>query len=317
MIKKFGLYIVLIVVFVTIGGFAISFSNKQVDETTAYKNFKQKLAKISVKNIDSAIVGKDLTVKFLKNTKNQKLKNKAYVDYEAFYNTVFDRLSFTYIGYKCNTDINNVTYAWGSCDNQRNKISDNVENDFKKIQKYINTKGFDVYFDDGGIFPYKNETYLYKNFSQYLSKDWQTYLNILNMEHQKPYYVGERAWLIIKPDELRNRIVYVEKIIIKYPYFERKKELKKLVECGYQYTYFYNNKHGDEKGQKSDPELIKSYENFLKYNKDSKYYKNVKQFYNTLRDNNYEFIWYHHGYEEIITDIRYKKMKEEFFKSCK
>ena len=36
--KKIGLYIVLIIVFITISAIAVNSANKQVDETTAYTN---------------------------------------------------------------------------------------------------------------------------------------------------------------------------------------------------------------------------------------------------------------------------------------
>lgn len=166
-----------------------------------------------------------------------------------------------------------------------NKDSDKV---VKKIYIHLNKNGLALRGSECQFYIAENFDFQYKEFSKYLSPEWQEYLKYRAKESREGYL--EDAGIIIPWDEIRNRLIFWDNFIIKYPKFSESEEIKSNIK---NYFYFYLNGVDNSpladwwETDKIKPEIIKSYENFIKYNKNSRFYPIVLNYYELLKRNKF------------------------------
>ncbi len=155
----------------------------------------------------------------------------------------------------------------------------------KKTKEYLlflEKKGIFVSAGEDGIGFYMSFDYIRKNFFGYLSQAMEKYLEMENEEITADYEQSDTP-----PDweAVRNKIVEWENYLKDYPGSSVTEEAKDILKDQVM-TYIT----GGEEGIKKDL-LKKSYENFLKENKDSQYYQLVSEYYQYLETNNFQPDW--------------------------
>lgn len=122
----------------------------------------------------------------------------------------------------------------------------------------------------------------------YLSIDWIKYLQLLDYNLKHPVF--DDAAIMIGWDGLRKRIIKFSDFTNKYPNFSNnnsiKTDINNLMDC--YLTGTENSPITEWESKQVRKEVIKSYENFIKYNKSSNYYSLVENYYNLLKENNFK-----------------------------
>lgn len=133
---------------------------------------------------------------------------------------------------------------------------------------------------------YFNENWgeLQKNYGKYLSTTYNNWL--LYLERNKKIF--EDAGLIIEVDKLRENITCLENIL-KDTNFVAKDDVKETLKfmIGVYLTGIDNTPVFDYENI-LEPDFKNSYEKFITENQQSKYYSIVKQYYDTLKNNNFK-----------------------------
>lgn len=154
-----------------------------------------------------------------------------------------------------------------------------------KIPKsyYVN-HGVIVYKAEGGMDFRPNYLYLKNKYGKYISDEYKIWLDLQNDNTIK-------HTLDLSADNRRNRLLFLEDFINKYPNFIAINDAKKLLE---QVANIYIGKFDYAQYDMFDAnnnlkkEYKKSYTKFLKENKQSKYYNEVFVYYKQLKYNKFK-----------------------------
>ncbi len=156
-----------------------------------------------------------------------------------------------------------------------------------KLVSKLSKAGWKLDESEGMYYVGEDGEWLLKEFGSILPEDWNKYLQQRTKEVKKQF--SEDAGLLISWEELRDRIIYWEKFLIKYPTFSEKEVIDFYLDV-YIRTYLTgmsNSRIADVETNKVQDKIIESYQNFLTLNKQSKYYKLVEGQYNILKRNSF------------------------------
>lgn len=255
-----------------------SFHIPVFQEEYNYKEYKERLRQLSVKDIDSMPIATNLCLSFIQSTNNLTLRDKAFSNYRNFYFSVLKNFKINLNGVEC-------SYEQGcgyldKCDVQK-EYQDSVE--------LVKERGFDITMEEGGLYITENPEYILKMFSKYLSPQWNEFLSYRKNELINGY--NEDAALMITWDILKNRIIFWETFLSKDPNFYEKDVIQyKLSDYFYSYLVGMNNTpifEFESDNLRSD--VKESYENFLTSNKNSKYYGYIADYYELLEKDKFKY----------------------------
>lgn len=254
--------IFLVMVLLILSGF-IDFNTKTfiayaTTETENYFIYKKSLAKLPYRNVDSVLKAQWLLDKLLKNTKSQLLRDKAYKDYRNLFFKIMFKIQLNY------KDVQFRNNEWVTIPDER----------LQELKLYFKKRGYRLREDTWEyhlIEDYQNSK---NKYYYYLSPSWREYLAYRVKE--RGVFTDDMA-LVISHEELRHRIIFWESYIHRYPYFVENNEIKAKLSV-YVFEYLFA-KYRFESDDQLYPEIKKSYENFLAYNKSSKIYPIIKKFY--------------------------------------
>jgi hypothetical protein len=156
-----------------------------------------------------------------------------------------------------------------------------------KLASKLSKAGWKLDESEGMYYVGEDGEWFLKEFGSILPEDWNKYLQQRTKEVKNQF--SEDAGLLISWEELRDRIIYWEKYLIKYPTFSEKEVIDFYLDV-YIRTYLTgmsNSSIADIETNKVQDKITKSYENFLTLNKQSKYYKLVEGQYNILKQNSF------------------------------
>ena len=187
----------------------------------------------------------------------------------------FQKLFETKIYEMNNKDVDEIT-EW---------YADDYDLRLVKIPKsyYVN-HGILVSKAEGGQMFSLDNIYLKNKYGKYLSPEYNQWLDIKQKRNISNIFN-------MTAEEKYNEILYLENFINKYPTFAAQQDVKHLLNymidayigTGYENTInLFDDKNKLKKSYK------KSYENFIKKNKKSKYYSVVKLYYEKLKQYNFE-----------------------------
>lgn len=261
-----------------------------------------------------------------------------------FYCVLFFNINIVYPKQRFLTGIgsfNKIKSVYSDCKNQNDKIPDTAFYSYLKVlsqqvdlmNKYnvLNVKLLDDYYDidendvDSLISKYclkivsseESRMYtvdyekIYNENKLLLSPQMLTWLEYLKNNSN----IIEDGGLNVKIDNVRSNIEVLENLIEKNQDFIAIKDVYEALDLNAKIYYcldFDNTPKFDSETNFLCKEYKESYENFLNNNKNSKYYKDVKKYYNKLKKNNFKVVdspKFKQRYSEI------KLKKNEFFES--
>ena len=160
--------------------------------------------------------------------------------------------------------------------------------DNKDLSVYYHNNWVKLISSEGSYYYGINYNYLINKYGQYLSKEYKEWLKHLS----ETEHLVEDACLNVKPDKLREYIVYLEDSITKNPDFLLNNDIRDRIKS---YLSIYlegmdNSPVFDTWNTKRiNTDFKSSYEKFLTENTNSKYYPMVEELYNKAKENN--FMW--------------------------
>lgn len=280
---KLGVKIIYIVIFIS-AVFAIYLNWGRIQEINRFGAYKSALRKLPSNNINSAIKAQSILLDYLQATDNQLLRDKAFETYRVTFFKIMRNTRLTYKG----VIIDDCEY--------------NPEGKLPEIELYFDKKGFRLLNSEGCLYIDEDNNFTIKMFSKFLSPPWREYLELRKSENN--HFLSDGT-LIIPWDELRVRIIFWEKFINKYPDFPENNEIKAKLADYVQWYIEAIYGYGDNGILK--PELVSSYEKFLKYNKDSQFYPLINDWYFVLKKNKFIYRNYFEEDDEVKNDTVYKK----------
>lgn len=264
----------------------IGYSNPNPDN--AYNIYEQNLKKLPYTNINSIQKSQNLLMQFLLTSNNQSLRDKAFQNYRVVFFKTLRNSSLSYKG---------ITI---------DGYSDIPEKKIPEIKKYVKSIGLRLMWMEGCYYLEEDTKFAINKFGKFLSLPWKEYLALRVKERN--VFLNDGA-IAMPWDELRHRIVYWENFINKFPDFAENNEIKaKLADY---LEWYISGRYGYGAGNRIMPELKKSYENFLTYNKSSKFYPIVNNWYSLLKKNKFVYEYYYDGEKDVYNDIAYKNFKIE------
>lgn len=285
--KSITKIIFIVLLFISI--FIIIFANKtNIQEANRFRVYKNTLIKLSDTNLNSSVKAQDILLNYLLSTNNQDYKDKAFEDYRIKFFKIIRNSSISYNGVN-----------FDDCD----YFPD--EKKTKELEKHFKKMGLILTSMEGCFYVEEDNNFTIQNFGKFLSPSWREYFALRVKENNR--FVNDGS-LIISWDELRQRIIYWEDFIKKYPRFPENNEIKAKL-ADYVEVYIdgpdgYNNQNGN-----LIPELKQSYEKFLKNNKASKFYPTIESWYLLLKKNKFVRESYSDGEKEVMNDVAYEKFK--------
>ena len=129
--------------------------------------------------------------------------------------------------------------------------------------------------------------WMLSRFGKYLPEDWKLFLRQREMEISEKF--SEDAGLLISWDELRERIIFWEGFLKKYPGFNEKATAEYYLSI-YLSTYLSgmdNTRIYDFTSNKIDPDLVRSYRTYIENNKSSKYHGIINAQYEILKQHGF------------------------------
>lgn len=261
--------------------------NNRFDSTANIKSnltiYKDSLAKLADNKPESIIKGKDAYFKYFSLKDKVEDRDYAFKYFLSFYKSVIDKIN------QANQELStNDTLNQGLFDNNgvlNNKLLTKRENYYKAYGLQVKSEAAEYYLDS-------DYNFLIQTFSKYLSAAWQEYLIFLMKESKEGFTYD--AELTIPWDKMRERIIFLESFLNKYPNFTNRDEIQTSIN---QYLYFYlvgvdNSPISAATLSNGDnslyPEVKKSYETFIRVNKDSKYRPIVLEYYELLKNYNFK-----------------------------
>lgn len=235
-------------------------------------DYEKFLASLSKEQPESVIKGKEAYFKYFPMSDKVEVRNLAFKAYLKFYNDIVNALyspSHTYI--------------------YQDDIPGQEANDknIKKRIKRLKECHLKIDSEEGTYFPEADYGYLSYTFGKYLSKGWQEYLRYSIKESNEGFM--HDAGIAIPWDKMRERIIFLEAFLDKYPNFENKNEVQNEIKeylyfylRGFKYSSIMYDYDYDGNGPlKADAK--KSYEKFISINKNSKYYPIILEYYELLK----------------------------------
>ncbi len=254
-------------------------------EQYRYKQFVKTIRKLPYKNINSIPEATLITLDYMKGNENQVLCNKAFTEYRRVYYKILRNSSLSYNGYIIN------------------ECSMLPLESIKKYQKYFKSVGLNLLKMEGCYYLEEDNNFTLKFFYEYLDEPWIQYLMLRDKENN--IFLNDGA-VVISWEELRQRIIFWERFLEKYPDFPENNEVKAKLHSYFtwylwgKYIYAYSN-------DRFSKELRISYENFLSNNQLSVFYPLIKDWYNLLKENNFRYLPNHHKeLEKTLKRFPYK-----------
>lgn len=262
---------------------------RHIEEIKKIDAYKSALNKVPSNDLNNIVKTEDILLSYLPTTNNQIFRDKAFESYRIKFYKVLRHTSAVYKG----KVIDDCNYA-----------PDN-DKDLPIIEKYFKQKGLRLMWMEGCYYVEEDNIFTIQKFSKFLSPPWKEYLELRAKEDNR--FIND-GYLAMPFDELSQRIIFWENFINKYPSFPENNEIKaKLGDYIEWYIIESTSAYGN--GGPIDPDLRKSYEKFLKNNKNSKFYPIVESWYNLLKKNKFIYTYYFDGEKEIVNDVAYKKFK--------
>lgn len=203
-----------------------------------------------------------LFLEYLKSASDNKLKGQATYNYRNEFFKIINKM-----------------------DDKFASVEITSEQDINQINKKLLNTGIKAKTSEGIIYFVEDNDFSIQKIAPYLGKDWKDFYTIRISENNKLFDDGA---LVITKEELRRRIIAWEEFLIKYPNFLENSAIKAKLNC-YISAYLRSQYDFSVEDNKISPESIKSFNNFLKENKDSKFYPIVKKWNYLLKDNDYKY----------------------------
>jgi hypothetical protein len=159
------------------------------------------------------------------------------------------------------------------------------EQDINKINKDLYSIGIKAKTSEGMIYFVEDNDFSLQKFAPYLGSDWKDFYTIRKSENNELFDDGV---LVITKEELRRRIIAWEEFLNSYPDFPESNEIKAKLN-GYASAYLRSQYDFSAEDDKFSAEGIKSFNNFLGQDKNSKFYPIVKSWSELLKENNYKY----------------------------
>lgn len=263
-----------------------SIYNKKLSEEklSEYKLF---LTKLPPNKLESIIKARTAYFKYFSLDDKVEYRNAGFNEFLTLYNKVINYLeSISYI-YQNEIPRNEYNY-----------------NNIKKRSEYLKKFNIKIGFTEATYYPETNYEFLNTTFGKYLSDDWREYLNFSAKVSNEGF--TEMGSVAIPWDKMRERIIFLESFLNKYPHFIKEKDIKKNINY-YLYSYVNDigandnivNEGADTKNEINPlkPGVKNSYETFITVNKTSHFYPMIEAYYKILKkhhfivsDDIYDFI---------------------------
>lgn len=186
--------------------------------------------------------------------------------------------------------------------------------------------GIDIQQDEGYYFVIANSGWYLNEFGIFLPDEWKEFLKQCEYE-EKHRYIDDAA-VMISWGQLRKRVVFWENFLDNYPNFVEKSTAEEYLSL-YMSTYLKGSGNSpiyayDTK--KVFPKIIKSYENFIKFNKESRFHEIVRSQYKIIKNSAFTVdkktskkldINYKCAKKELARDTLNNDYFDASFKCCK
>lgn len=174
---------------------------------------------------------------------------------------------------------------------RKEKIGDIVfpnEAKEKLLRPKLSTVGWNLLMSEGTYYIGETGTWIQQQFGPILPPDWKTYFDQRALEIKEKF--AEDAGLLISWENLRKRISFWESFLGKYPNFPLSNEINRYISI-YIRTFLTGMDNSpitrDFTSNMLRKDIRDSFENFLKENRNSRYYSIVKKYYNILNKNSF------------------------------
>lgn len=245
----------------------------------AYKKYVSALPK---NKVESIIDAKNAYLKYFSYKDAPKYRDEAFKIFKTFNLQIIGKINIGFDDWIIKDILNQniVKYPYFNC---------LKESDKEKTYTYLNKNGLSLKTSEGEYYADENFDFQYREFSKYLSQSWREYLKFRNKETIEGFL--EDGGMVIFPDEIKSRLLFLDNFIIKHQTFSENEEIKGNIK---NYLYYYLNGVDyyplTDETNKVKLERIKSYENFIKKNKSSKFYPIIFNYYELLRRNKFIIV---------------------------
>ncbi|MCX5858916.1 MAG: hypothetical protein NT056_03305 [Proteobacteria bacterium] len=255
------------------------------------ETLKNKFQKLSFKDLKNDM---DLITKAANETinsslgENEKCREKLLHVFREYY---FDAL---------NKSIKNGSYLGPNYDEE--EIDKSKE---KKINSHLSKVGWTLKESERMFYVGESGGWFENKFAKILTQPYREYFNLRSKEINEGF--SEDAGLLISWEQLRNRIIKWESFLLRYSDFVENLGIKEYQDI-YIRTYLsgIDNSTIENDGGVLLKEVKNSYENFLKENKNSKYFNIVKDCYGMLKNNKFVI---NKNYLEFLEKSGYRTMR--------
>ncbi len=253
-----------------------------------FKQYAQKLDKTKVESVDS------LKENYKKTTSEQSKQCRSILfgDFRHYYNQITQAYIISV------EEKLNEKYPLSAKKEKKYKI------EFKKIGLRLD-QGEGMYYVEA------DSAWFLKEFSKGLPEEWIIYLK--QWDHETKNAFSDDGVILISFEAFRERIVFWEKFLKEYPDFPEAYSVHEIQSV--YLSFYFSGLHSSLSFSHipiSSNDIRRSYENFLKLNKQSKYYEVVKSQYNIIKSN--AFVIDEKVSKEL--DTNYKKIKIEARKNA-
>ena len=168
--------------------------------------------------------------------------------------------------------------------NEHYPLSAQKEKEYKTALQKI---GLRIDQGEGMYYIEPDNDWLLSEFGNTLPDAWKQYLK--QSSHEARNHFAEDGALQVPFEALRKRIIFWERFLKKYSNFPENDQIKEQL-SGYLYFYLSDLKNTLNFAliPISIDSIKESYENFIKENNDSKYYKTVKSHYAILKESGFK-----------------------------
>lgn len=255
-----------------------------IRENVKFRVFQKQLNALSYHDFKSIDTAQNLLLEYIYKSNSQKLRDKAFEIYRVKFFKTLRHSEPSYRG----------LFIW-SCGAVSSKQS-------PEIKKYLSQMGLKLMSSEGCFYAEEDNKFTLQTFGRFLSPSWRTYLALRNSERN--IYL-KSGFLAIPWDELRERIIFWEEFLKKYPNFPENKEIKAKL-ADYAQCYIEGRYYP---GDVLKPDLKASYEYFISNNENSKYHRIVSKWYRILKKDKFVYPFSFKGNRFIRYDANNKTIK--------